>query len=94
MDEQEDDMGDDNKLYTNDHEYPWGETANYKVVEPVTPHARRAAKKAIARQRREEREALIAEAHYDSNTHTAHTQTTPDSDNNKPNNNNNHNLPN
>ena len=63
MDEQDDDMDDDNKLYTNDHEYPWGETANYKVVELVTPHARRAAKKAIARQRREEREAMVAEVH-------------------------------
>ena len=70
MDEQDEDMGDDNKLYTNDHEYPWGETANYKVVEPVTPHARRAAKKAIARQRREEREALVAEAHSEMTTQT------------------------
>ena len=36
---------------------------NYKVVEPVTPQARRAAKKAIARQRREERESQVAMVH-------------------------------
>ena len=63
MDTQDEEMEDDPRMYTNEHEYPWGETANYKVVEPVTPHARRAAKKAIARQRREEREAVVAEAH-------------------------------